>query len=117
MKSAFQFILLLSLLAMAACKTNNEQTDLPTSNTIAYYGEAYRPQVHFSPEAHWMNDPNGMFFLDGEYHLFYQYYPDSTVWGPMHWGHAISTDLVHWKHMQVALYPDSLGYIFQEARW
>jgi fructan beta-fructosidase len=53
-----------------------------------------------------------MVYSEGEYHLFYQYYPDSTVWGPMHWGHAVSTDLVHWEHMPIALYPDSLGYIF-----
>ena len=76
------------------------------------YREPHRPQFHFSPPAKWMNDPNGMFFYEGEYHLFYQYYPDSTVWGPMHWGHAVSTDLVHWEHLPVALYPDSLGYIF-----
>jgi len=74
--------------------------------------EKYRPIVHFSPQKNWMNDPNGMVYYDGEYHLFYQYYPDSTVWGPMHWGHAVSTDLVHWEHLPVALYPDSLGYIF-----
>jgi fructan beta-fructosidase len=74
--------------------------------------EQYRPQFHFSPQTGWMNDPNGMVFLDGEYHLFYQHYPDKTVWGPMHWGHAISTDLVHWQHQPIALYPDSIGYIF-----
>lgn len=74
--------------------------------------EQYRPQVHFTPDSMWMNDPNGMVYYEGEYHLFYQHYPDGTVWGPMHWGHAISTDLVHWEHMPVALYPDSLGWIF-----
>ncbi|MEM1318926.1 MAG: glycoside hydrolase family 32 protein [Bacteroidota bacterium] len=82
---------------------------IPTQN---YYGEAHRPQFHFSPPSKWMNDPNGMVFYEGEYHLFYQYYPDSTVWGPMHWGHAVSPDLVHWEHLPIALYPDSLGYIF-----
>lgn len=76
------------------------------------FNEAYRPQFHFSPPSQWMNDPNGMVYLDGEYHLFYQYYPDSTVWGPMHWGHAISEDMVHWEHLPVALFPDEFGYIF-----
>src|ERR1700684_2232906 len=80
------------------------------SNTT--YHEQYRPQIHFSPKAHWMNDPNGMVYNEGVYHLFFQYYPGATVWGPMHWGHAISTDLMHWKEQPIALYPDSLGYIF-----
>lgn len=74
--------------------------------------EQYRPQYHFTPDSMWMNDPNGMVYYEGEYHLFYQYYPDSTIWGPMHWGHAISTDLVHWDHQLIALYPDSLGWVF-----
>ena len=82
------------------------------SQSVNYYNEPHRPQVHFSPEANWMNDPNGMVFFNNTYHLFYQYYPGSTVWGPMHWGHATSKDLVHWDHQPVALYPDSLGYIF-----
>jgi fructan beta-fructosidase len=76
------------------------------------YKEPHRPRFHFSPPRQWMNDPNGMVYFDGEYHLFYQYYPDSNVWGPMHWGHALSRNLVHWENMPVALYPDSLGYIF-----
>ncbi|NDA63260.1 MAG: glycoside hydrolase family 32 protein [Chitinophagia bacterium] len=74
--------------------------------------EPYRPFIHFSPKAHWMNDPNGLVFYKGNYHLFYQYYPGAKVWGPMHWGHAISKDLINWQHLPIALYPDSLGYIF-----
>ncbi|MEO8413630.1 MAG: glycoside hydrolase family 32 protein [Ginsengibacter sp.] len=76
------------------------------------YHEQYRPQIHFSPKEHWVNDPNGMVYYKGVYHLFFQYYPDSSVWGPMHWGHATSSDLVHWEEQPIALYPDSLGYIF-----
>ncbi len=101
-------ILVLSL--TNACR-NDVQTE---DKEIIYnqYKEPHRNQLHFSPEANWMNDPNGMVYLNGEYHLFYQYYPDSTIWGPMHWGHAISRDLVNWKNLPIALYPDSLGYIF-----
>lgn len=76
------------------------------------YQEPHRPQFHFSPPAKWMNDPNGMVYYKGEYHLFYQHYPDSTVWGPMHWGHAISKDMLHWQHQPIALYPDTHGDIF-----
>jgi fructan beta-fructosidase len=76
------------------------------------YREPYRPGFHFSPKEKWMNDPNGLVRQDGVYHLFFQYYPNDIVWGPMHWGHATSKDLVHWQQQPVALYPDSLGYIF-----
>ena len=74
--------------------------------------EAFRPMYHFTPDSMWMNDPNGMLYYNGEYHLFYQYFPDSTVWGPMHWGHAVSKDMVTWDDLPIALYPDSLGLIF-----
>ncbi|MCX6216863.1 glycoside hydrolase family 32 protein [Spirosoma sp.] len=74
--------------------------------------ETYRPQYHFSPKAHWMNDPNGMVYWKGTYHLFFQYYPNGTTWGPMHWGHATSKDMVRWQEQPIALYPDSLGWIF-----
>ena len=76
------------------------------------YHESFRPQLHFSPPTQWMNDPNGLVYLDGEYHLFYQYHPYSNRWGPMHWGHAVSHDLIHWEHLPIALYPDEHGAIF-----
>lgn len=83
-----------------------------SSNAQQLYREKHRPQIHFSPREKWTNDPNGMVYHNGIYHLFFQYYPDSTIWGPMHWGHATSTDRVHWQEQPIALYPDSLGYIF-----
>ncbi len=71
-----------------------------------YYDELYRPQFHFTPEKNWHNDPNGLVYYDGEYHMFYQYNPKGNEWGYMHWGHAVSKDLVHWEHLPIALYPD-----------
>ncbi len=113
-KSIFYLFLLGVIYSLMACESTSSSNNDKVTNltTMTTYTEAHRPQFHFSPAANWMNDPNGMVYDDGEYHLFYQYYPDSTVWGPMHWGHAISRDLVHWEHLPIALYPDSLGYIF-----
>jgi sucrose-6-phosphate hydrolase SacC (GH32 family) len=77
-----------------------------------YYSEPFRPQYHFTPEKNWMNDPNGMVFYEGEYHLFYQYNPFGDKWGHMSWAHAVSPDMVHWKHLPLALAEEDGVMIF-----
>ncbi len=111
------FILSFCSLTILSCEDKTtSKTDMQSESNMVEktkdYQDAHRPQFHFSPKEKWMNDPNGMVYYEGEYHLFYQYYPDSTVWGPMHWGHAVSPDMVNWEHLPIALYPDKLGYIF-----
>ncbi len=78
----------------------------------SHENELYRPNFHFTPQKGWMNDPNGMFYKDGYYHLYFQHNPNENTWGTIHWGHAISTDLITWKEMPIAIYPDENGYIF-----
>lgn len=92
----------------AVCWSQLRQTDeFDVRNT-----EKYRPAIHFTPAYGWMNDPNGMFYKDGEYHLYYQYNPYGAMWGNMHWGHAVSRNLTDWEHCPVAISPDGLGAIF-----
>lgn len=94
-------------------KTDIGFTQIKQSDTFDYdYNEKYRPAYHFSPQYGWMNDPNGMVYYNGEYHLFFQSNPYGSRWANMHWGHAISSNLVKWEYKPTALAPDSIGSIF-----
>ncbi len=109
-------LLLMSIIVLNSCVKNQKKEmkiDVEKSEVlITNFKEQFRPQFHFTPQEKWMNDPNGLVYHKGIYHLFYQYYPDDIVWGPMHWGHATSEDLISWNHKPIALFPDEHGLIF-----
>lgn len=106
--------LMSSTLLFICCKGTPKKTEKVATPKVSSVLEDldYKPNFHFSPKENWMNDPNGMFYFNGTYHLFYQYHPHSSTWGPMHWGHATSKDMIRWEHQPIALYPDEHGYIF-----
>ena len=108
------FLIILSLWNCNSDKKQQPDPNIVENDSLAMssFQEPFRPQLHFSPVKKWMNDPNGMVYYQGVYHLFYQYYPEDIVWGPMHWGHATSKDLIHWDHQGIKLFPDEHGYIF-----
>ena len=101
-----------AMLLFSSCKENKKESNEETTEVTAQNDTDFRPNFHFTPEENWMNDPNGMFYLNGTYHLFFQHYPEGNTWGPMHWGHATSKDMINWEEQPIALEPDEKGYIF-----
>lgn len=111
------FMVLAVALAYSCGESGIDDTVSPSGGTenqvsTSSYDEQYRPQIHYTPAKNWINDPNGLVYADGVYHMFYQYNPQGNDWGNMSWGHAKSTDLLHWEEQPVALIQDHLGAIF-----
>lgn len=119
--------LLLPLFSLSSCRDTDkfdievpavtpqeQQPDTPDNPGTAAsgYDEQFRPQFHYTPAKNWVNDPNGLVYADGVWHFHYQYNPSGRGWGNLSWGHATSTDLIHWQEQPVALQPDELGMIF-----
>lgn len=107
LKLAMAFILFISL-----CYQAIPQRTAAAEEAGQLTEERLRPQFHYTPERNWLNDPNGLVYYNGEYHMFYQYKPSGDTWGEMFWGHAVSKDLVNWEELPIALYPDELGHMF-----
>ncbi|XP_014371797.2 sucrose-6-phosphate hydrolase [Papilio machaon] len=105
-------LILICLAASAVAKSLRQDDEAKAEleryieNKIPNINQRWRPHYHVAPPVGWMNDPNGFSYYNGEYHLFYQFYPYDSVWGPMHWGHVTSPDLVHWRQLPTALLPD-----------
>lgn len=95
--------------AATSCNNDYEENLLPLPDAMS---ENFRPQIHYTPAKNWINDPNGLVYLNGTYHMFYQYNPEGNGWGNMSWGHATSTDLVHWEEQPVAMTHNEWGDIF-----
>ena len=95
-----------------ACSSGSSTDESTKLSDKPLYQEELRPQFHFSPETNWTNDPNGMVYYEGTYHLFFQHNPVALPWGNMTWGHAVSTDMVHWEELEDAIHPDELGTIY-----
>lgn len=126
MKFSNIFLSSLLLLGAASCSDDkfNEQpprldgvenpgeVEEPGNETPTSRNEKYRPQIHYTPAKNWINDPNGMVYQDGTYHLYYQYNPKGNGWGNMSWGHATSKDMIHWEEQKVAMVRDEWGDIF-----
>jgi hypothetical protein len=104
-----QFFLLASafVLAASASAQSDNQSANPQARDFRLYNEPYRPQYHFSPPINFMNDPNELVYFKGTYHLYYQYNPTQLVAGNQAWGHAVSSDLIHWKNLPIAI-PEEL---------
>ncbi len=98
-----------SLLLSVACGCSVLKGGKPVESEPAWHKDAYRPQYHYSAKKNWANDPNGLIYYEEEWHLFYQYNPYGNFDGHKHWAHAVSSDLVHWEDLPLALFPDSLG--------
>jgi fructan beta-fructosidase len=101
------FLIVLSILFLFA-NISSKKTRLLQED----YKELYRPQIHFTPSKNWINDPNGLVYYNGVYHLYFQFNPEGNEWGNMSWGHATSPDLIHWEEQPVAIPPNDLGFIY-----